>query len=197
MCMSVCVGVFQMAHCWFTSANKISASRFISIAQASVFVCLNGSNQFVFLQSQHYKSNIDKVGTLYGNLTHICVILLLSGSFIHKHMNKRPRAQGKKHSFHKGHHEIHQTVQSVARARDFLRSLRLSSGTRQRSKCCVKRHLRALEISPSLQRETAVSFVRQDCCCFCPFLSVHLSSERKTPAGDERKLMRISLGGKV
>lgn len=79
---------------------------FISVAQASVFVCVNGSDQFVFLQSQHYKSNIDKVGTLYGNLTHICVILPLSGSFIHKHTYERSRAQVKKRPFHRG--QVHQ-----------------------------------------------------------------------------------------
>lgn len=193
LCMSVCVpdGPLLVQVAKFLQAGSVY------ICSSGLCVCVNGSDQFVFLQSQHYKSNIDKVGTLYGNLTHICVILMLSGSFIHKHTYKRLQAQMKKRPFHRGqiHYESLQTVQWVHRvwARDVLWSLQLSSGTRQRSKCCVNHHLlRALERSPSLLGESAVSFVRQDCCCFCRFLSVHLSSERKTPAGDRKKMMRNS-----
>lgn len=44
-------------------------------------------------------------------------------------------------------------------------------------------------IITSSGRESAVSFLRQDCCCcccFCQFLWVHLSSERRRPAGGRK-----------
>lgn len=123
--------------------------------------------------------------------------LTFSGSFLHKHICTNALTSASEEMFPStGHGSIMRFFKQDSQHTEAEPELSLRRSGPPQAHCRGQSaewwppSLTSLRnIITSSGRESAVSFLRQDCCCcccFCQFLWVHLSSERRRPAGGRK-----------